>query len=186
VQCSGSLLAQAVSKHPWTQWSLQIVHRNAHQRCLVRDSGRETQNEVPIRVVWKWCRGFLHRLGRFLPHALQHHGGLPQGPAGRRKSTLSCHSGKIFEMATTQCKSGHSAPTNDPRVAPRVCLLSLAWESASLARRTPWADGPPKPKVVWANADIKAMDPLNDSATLPISEQIVGIRGALASGARRH
>jgi hypothetical protein len=57
---------------------------------------------------------------------------------------------------------------------PRLPILSLPWESAALARRTPWADGAPKPKVSWARADIKAMDPLNDSATLPISEQIVG------------
>ena len=30
------------------------------------------------------------------------------------------------------------------------------------------------PKVSWAHADIKAVGPLNDSATLPIPEQIVG------------
>ena len=30
-------------------------------------SGRETQNETPVRVVRERCREFLHRLGRFLP-----------------------------------------------------------------------------------------------------------------------
>jgi hypothetical protein len=27
--------------------------KNTHQRCLVWDSGCETQNEAPVRVVWK-------------------------------------------------------------------------------------------------------------------------------------